>query len=479
MPALPFPISSAPGEKPQEGAGRLFNCRAVKTEEGARFPVVWRRAAGLAQMAHIADDIHLRGAINVSTTAILVMDTEVYSMVDSGGGVFTTADLGGLTGTDRITIAKNNAQPSPDIVAVSDQGAFNLFTGLAPTPFVLGSMPQPISVTCQAGYFFFAIGNGQLWASDLNSPTVQSNSFTTVQKRSGGLLRAEAFRDEIFAFGPAGCEVYRDAGAVPFPYEYHVFIPRGIAGTHAVAGFEEGWANELIWVGDDGIVYQLDGYTPVPVSTDDVSRIIALALREGQGPTLEASVQMEGLFPIWKLTNPGVWTWEYNVATKNWNERESFGTPDQRVSCSFKAFNRWVQGDRTTGLIFGVDETAFLEGTDPLVYRLRSGAGAIFPSRMEIPRLDFDFTTAVGVSTGQVPIQTDPVALISWSKDGGYSFCSPITRKIGKQGEGNHRIKILRGPATGPKGVVLEIAISDPVHAGFMGCTYAVEQRAE
>lgn len=475
---IPFPISSAPGEKPQEGAGRLINCRAVKTEQGARFPVLWRRCDGLRHIASVADHVHLRGAIQVDTTSILVFDTRAYSMTESGG-VFTTVNRGALAGTDKITIAKNNRQSTPDIVAVSDQGAFNVFTNSAPTAFTLGSMPQPNSVASQAGYLFFSIGNGQLWASNLNSTTISSNSFTTAQKRSGGLLRVVAFRDEIFAFGPAGCEVYRDAATSPFPYEFHVFIPRGIAGTHAVAGDEEGWSNELLWVGDDGIVYQLDGYTPVPVSTDDVSRIIAKALRDGEGDTLEATVHMEGLFPIWKLTNPGVWTWEYNVATKNWNERTSYLTDDQRASCSYRAFDRWIQGDRTTGILFQVDETYFQEDEEPLIYKLRSGAGAVFPSRLQIARMDFDFTTAVGVATGQDPIQTDPLVLIRWSKDGGYNFSSPVQRTIGAQGEGNHRIKVLRGPVTGPKGVVIDIEISDPVHAGFLGGTMAVEQRAE
>jgi hypothetical protein len=431
-------------------------------------------------MASIANHIHLRGAIDIEGTSILIMDTRAYSLVDSGGGVFTPTNRGALAGTDPVTIARNNSTPTPNIVAVSDQGAFNIFTNLAPTAFTLAvGQGQPNSVAGQAGYMFFSEGAGFIWATGLNSTTVSTSASTRAQKRSGGLLRVIPFRDELFAFGPSGCEVYRDAAATPFPYEFHVFIPRGIAGTHAVAGEAEGWSNELIWVGDDGIVYQLDGYTPVPVSTDDVSRIISRALRDGEGSDLEASVHMEGLFPIWKLTNPGVWTWEYNVATKNWNERTSYGTTDQRVATSYRAFDRWVQGDRTTGLIFEVDETYFQEGGDPLIFHLRSGAAASFPSREEVERIDLDFTAATGISTGLIPIQTDPVVTAAWSLDGGYNFRSAVTRPLGKQGEGNKRVKILRGPATGPKGMVLDLQVADPVHVGFMGATAAIVGKAE
>ena len=49
-----------------------------------------------------------------------------------------------------------------------------------------------------------------------------------------------------------------------------------------------------------------------------LSRAIQQAAADGQGSLLEASVHMEGQNAIWRLTNPGVWTWEYNVTTSNW-----------------------------------------------------------------------------------------------------------------------------------------------------------------
>ena len=53
--AAPFPVTSAPGARPQESAGRLINAYAVKTEQGARGPLKWLRAPGLRELANVIE----------------------------------------------------------------------------------------------------------------------------------------------------------------------------------------------------------------------------------------------------------------------------------------------------------------------------------------------------------------------------------------------------------------------------------------
>jgi hypothetical protein len=477
MTAIPFPVSSSPGVKPQEGGGRLINCFAEKLEPTARFPVVWRRCAGLRQLLYITGHSHLRGAIFLDPTLIVVLDTRVYTITETAG-VYTAVNQGALAGTGPVTVARNNAA-TPDVVCISAAGMFNLLTGSAPTNFADADLPQANSVSQLNGYFLFTIGDGRIFASGLNAVTISTSAYTTAQRRPGGLLRGVAFRGEFFAFGPSGCEVYRDVGASPFPLEFVTMIPRGIVGTHAVAGWEEGWANDLIWAADDFGVYRLVGYEPQQIANDDVSRAIAACVRAGDGSLLEASVYMQGKHAIWRLTYPGVWTWEYNKTTGNWHERQSDGRDDCRGSVTLRAFDRWISGDRTTGKLFEIVEDYYREGADPLRYIVRSGAGAAFPSRLSIARMDFDFTAAVGSADGEDPVQTNPSVLIRWSKDGGYSFGNPVTRKIGAQGAGNNRVTVLRGPLTGPKGIVVEVEVDDPVHAGFLGGQMAMQPVAE
>lgn len=477
MTAIPFPISSAPGVKPHEGAGRLINCRAEKTELGSRAPVLWRRAAGMNEMIDVSSHVHLRGAIMVGSTMVAVFDERVYAVEMSGPTLIAT-NLGELQGTGRVTIARNRAA-TPDIVAVTEDGAFSLYVNATPIVFADSDVPFPLSVCNVNGYFIFVIGDGRIIASELNSVSVATNSFVTYQNRPGGLLVGVTFGGELIVFGRSGGAVYRDEGTSPFPLKFVTDISHGIIGTFAIAGWEEGWSNQLIWVGDDNVVYRLNGYVPEAISSDDVTRIISAAAKAQQGDTLEASVHMEGRNAIWRLTNPGEWTWEYNTTTGNWNERKSYNREDCRASCSIKAFGRWIAGDRVNGKLYEILEGYYREGDEHLQYILRSGSYAAFPSRLKNPRMDFDFTAAVGMAAGEDPIETDPWVLIRWSKDGGYSFGNPVTRRLGAEGVGNNRVTVLRGPQSGPKGIVVEVEVSDPVHAGFLGGQSAIVPLAE
>lgn len=472
---IPIPVSSSPGVRPQEGAGRLINVFAEKTEPGARAPVLWKRTAGLRQVLEIASHIHLRGAILVGSTLIAVFDERAYTVTESGG-TFSSTNQGALAGDEPITVAKNNAG-TPNIVAVTENGAFNLFTSGAPTNFADADLPQPNSVAEINGYLVFTIGDGRIFATGVNNVSVATNSFTTEQS-FGGLLRGVTFKGEFYAFGRTGIGVYKDIGASPFPLQRQFAIEKGIVGTHAVAGWEDNWIGELIWVADDNNPTRLNGYTPEPIGNDDVVRDIAAAVLAGDGALLEAFVHMEGRHAMWSLTYPGNWTWTYNATTKNWHERKSYNRNDCRASSSVHAFNRWLTGDRESGVIFSVDPSFPAEGDDPLVEDIYTGNAANFPARIGIPRADFDFTAAVGVASGLDPIETDPSVLIRWSFDGGYTYGNFVTRKLGKQGQGNKQVTVQRIGLTSGKGVRFHLRVSDRVHVGFMGGEIPAEVRS-
>jgi len=475
MAAIVFPISSAPGVQAQEGSGRIINGYAVKQEQGSRSPFKWGRSAGLREILYITGHSHCRGFINVGSTLLVVLDERVYAVTLSGT-VFSAVNLGELVGTDTVPIARNNAS-TPDIVAVTEAGTFNLFTDSAPTAFVDGDLPSSNSVAGLNGYLVFSTGAGEIWATGLNAVTVASDADTNAQIKPDGLRRVVAFRGELFAMGDDSIQVYEETGDTPFPLRYkQITIPRGICGTHAVAGFEDGWANELIWTGEDNIVYQLDGYTAKPISNDDVSR----AIRDAADRTLiEACVYMDGKNAIFSLTSPGEWTWNYNVTTGAWNERKSYQRDDWRARRTIHAFERWIAGDDETGKLAMIDSTYKQEYGEALIWELQSGDNANFPYRLTIPWAAFDFVAALGNAAGSDPIETDPVVMISWSLDGGHSWGNEVRRSLGRQGESGILVRVNRIGTTKGKGVRYKLRVSDPVLVGFLGGQMPdVQQRA-
>lgn len=474
MVAVPFPVTSSPGAHPQEGAGRLINCYSVKTEQGAATPIKWKRSPGLTELMTSASYVGFRGFIEATSTQLLAVLGERVVLITSSGGLYPETDLGALDGTDLVTVAKNNAA-TPDYVCVTSDGAFNLFVGSPPTDFADADLDhQPNSVCAVKGYFVFTSADGRIAASDLNSVSVNALSFTTAP---GPLLRGVSYRDQLFAFGADFCQVYADRGLSPFPLELQTTIPVGIAGTHAVTGWEGGFTGVLAWVAQDDTVRVLDGYSPAIVSTEDVSRDIAATPDKS---VLQMSCYMSSGQAFITVTRPGFWTWEFNKTTGTWNERKSYGGECWRAQRTVRAFGKWLAGDRDTGQLYEISATAYQEGADPLVMEMTSGIIQAFPARLSVPRLDVNVTAGVGSAAGSDPIQTDPQMEIVWSRDGGYRWGTPVWRALGGEGESRTSVSVNNlGATVNGKGYRIRLRVSDPVPVSVMGAEISgVEKRA-
>ena len=464
MPDIVFPPTSAPGLRPQESGGRLINAFSEKAPVGAPSQVIIRRSPGLLRQSLNTIGARTRGFMDGGDVAFWAVKNRLLSF-DAGFGL---NNIGLLTGSQSVTFARNNAL-TPDFVAVTEDGCFSIFPDSAPVAYTDADLPASPSSVCDFdGYFIWSFGDGRIFASNLNSTEVDDQSFTTEQNLF--IRRVVRFAGNLFAFGDKWTGVYHDAGTQPFPLARDVTIPRGIVGTHAIAGWETGWSNELIWVGDDFVVYQLNGYTPTPISTDDVSRDVAAAVGAGQRALIEAYVYMFENNAFWVLTCPDRFTWEYNLPTGEWNERSSHNRASWKGMKSIRIFDNWIIGDQYTGELYTVRGDYFLEGVDPLVFQAESGIIASFPRGIVIPRASFFITPGVG--TYGAPLgAADPVVEISWSLDGGASYGYPVIRRMGMAGETNSHPYVLGSGLSRGLGVRYRLRVSDPVHVGLSGGT--------
>ena len=469
MPApIIFPTSSSPGTRPQESAGRLINAFIEKTLTGAPSTVIHRRSPGLPRLAITNVSLHTRGFLDVGSLCIWILDDKVLTFDNA----FALNEVGDLSGIEPVTTARNNATPAKQNVVVTELGCFNLFDNAAPTAFAGGILPgSPTSVCDFEGYFIWSFGSGQVWASDLNSVNVNALSFNTEQ----GLLgrRVVRYAGRLYYFGDKWTAVYRNAGTIPFPLAREVTIPRGIVGTHAVAGWETGWANTLLWAGDDFVVYKLDGYTPVPVSTDDVSRDLQRVVLAGKRNFIEAFVYMYGKNAFWVLNCHDDFTWEYNITTNEWNERKSYNHPNWKGMKSVRIFDRWIIGDEYSGELYQISGTYFLEGVEPLIWQVESGVMSGFPYGIVIPRASFHITAGVGTFL----TVADPKVEISWSLDGGYSYGDPVLRSLGGPGRTRSHPYVLSCGLSKGQGIRFRLRVSDQVHVGLNGGVIDTEPR--
>lgn len=467
---IPFPLSSSPGAKPQESAGRLINCYAeplgkdIAIRRGFAPPaVVWRKCPGLSLFA-ASSQTGFRGQILVGNTLYTAWSGKASRLTS---GSVETLLTGSLTGAEKVFFARNNAA-TPDIVCVAPgTGAFTV-TSSAVTSFADPNIGAPNSVCFMDSFFIFSYGDGTLRASGQSAVTINTLDKTTAQSKPGGLTRCLPFNGQLVALGPAFGEVYANtSNPVGFPFTRSYVLQRGLLSPYAIAGHEDGFGSALIWVADDNSVVQHNG-SPVPlkISSPDLERLIAGV---SDKTTLEASVYIAQGHPKWVISGP-TFTWEFDLGSQKWNEKASHLQMRWRGIGGCSAFGKWIVGDTNGGRLLYVNETAFDEYLNPLVMQLESGPVANFPNRTKVARADFNFVTGVGIATGVDPTATNPQVGVSWSQDLGVTWSEESLRDLGRQTTPS-RIIMLRTGSTTNVGRRWRLKISDPVYASFEGGT--------
>ena len=462
---VPFPTSSQPGIRSAESGGRIINGYVEPLSEGAPNPTIWRRAPGLRNFG-TTTRTGFRGAMEVQGTLYTAFANNLVSFTSAGGAGTGVGAAGGFSGTAKGFFARNNKSPTPDMVFVDPEGTQILFTGAGTfTSPIDTDLPAPNSVTSIDGFFVFTIGDGRVFASDLNAPTINPLSFATAEAKPDGLTRALPWAGNLYLFGPATTEVWQNAGTTPFPFARSLVINRGIAGPYCVAGVEDNFSRALCWVADDNTVVRLNGYTPEKISPPDLDGLIEDVSDKRQ---LEMSVYMSRGHAFLLLSSL-TWSWVFDLNNDRWAERQSYLNSRSRIVGGIYAFNKWLCGDLLSGNIQEVTDQVHTEVGQPFRWRLESGAVENFPVGARVGRFDCEFVTGVGVATGTDPIQTDPVVEISWSDDGGQNYYSPIRRKLGRQSRTRELVSLIA--CTGRSGWTARrwrLDISDPVHVGFM-----------
>src|SRR5262245_55503314 len=431
MVAIPWPTTSSPAKVPHLSGGRLINCYHQQMPATSRSPDRWRRAPGLRQFATTGRSGH-RGSILVGSTLYAAFANNI-TRFDAAGAA---TSVGALNGTAKVFWARNNRVPTPDIVVVDPDNGASIITASSVSSYPDADVGAPNSVCFLDGYFFFTYGDGICRASDLNATSIDPTTFIKCEGKPDGLLRALAFSD-LYLAGTDSIEVWHDtAEAAPaFPFSRLKVIPKGIIGRYAVTGFEDGIGKGIVFVGNDRVVYVLNGYVPVAISTPAVIEAIEAHLAAGGDPA-----QIE-LFPYVVngraciVMTSSSWTWVFDLDAVEWHERASYLSSSWRATGAVKAFDKWIAGDRVSGSLVEISGLARDETGAPLVFEIESGPVAKFPARVSVAQAAFDLAQGVGEATGPDPIATDPQVAISYSDDGGFAWSAPRLRRLSRQGE--------------------------------------------
>lgn len=314
-------------------------------------------------------------------------------------------------------------------------------------------------------------GTNQFYISGSNEITFDALDFASCESNYEPIVNFIVNHDELIFFKQSVTEIWRASGNPDFPFarDTNASIEHGCAARDSVAALD----NTVFWLGQNaeggGIVWRMNGYTPMRVSTDAIE--FAIASYATMADAVAYAYQQEG-HTFYVLTFPtGNATWVYDVATQLWHQRAyldpATGLLGRHRSNSHMYFGgKHIVGDYQSGALRTLDLDYYMDGaSDPLpAIRAASHLATADYGWIIHNLLQIDMETGVGLNDGQ---GIDPMACLDWSDDGGKNWSNQHFASMGGIGQFANRVRWLRlGRA---RDRVYRVTISDPVKRVIIG----------
>jgi hypothetical protein len=305
----------------------------------------------------------IRGAENVEGKYFVVSGTD-FGQIDTQGG-FTV--LGTVPGTGRVVIAHDQITSGNEILIAngSDGYTYNTVTHTF-AKITDDAFPGGKVVVYLGQYLILMDPSGRYW---YHSDLAAARDYSSIDR-----YEAEASPDRIVSliadhgrllvFGERTIEEYENQplGESAFQRTGNV-IERGCGSAYSPVLID----NAVFFLGEDGNVYRLDGFTPVRISTYPVEQAIAKCKLS---KAFAFKWEDRG-HKVYYLTFQDGLTWGYDVATRLWHRRQSYRSDGQdgrwRANTLTQWRGQWYAGDYSSGTIYVLDHSVKTESEFPLV----------------------------------------------------------------------------------------------------------------
>lgn len=458
MTAVPIAFQSSEGRYRFEGVSELVNAYAERRGDDAKAPLSVLPSDGVVELIDEASGPG-RGLIYMEDLDKLYgFNPSSAWRYTNDAGVIEAFRIGTIPGNDWVDLARNqNADPQ---LLVRHNAGVQLVESDSTAFITDEDLPDDVAcITVASGYAVYGEANGKFTLSGLNSAKViDALDFATFEQKSDKLRRVIENAGELVGFKSQSIEFWRNVADQDFPFAPIGFKSVGMLAPNSLAALD----NSLFWVGHDGIVYRLNNYDPVRVSTHSIERLIQ---EDAAQSSLLGFAWSRGGHPFYCLTGTN-WTRVYDVSTGVWHSRESYGRSTWRVRYSASAWGKVIVQDALSGKLGYFDSNTYTEFGQPIVWKVVSPPMHAFPNGGIVDALHLDLATGYGTLSGQ---GANPKVMLRVSKDGGNTFQQYRELELGVRGKYATRITARRLGAFGPKGIVFEISISDPVVRALVG----------
>jgi|GEM_PF-683014 len=379
-----------------------LNWLPVRAEvEGTLTPVRFATPPGLKPYQQIGSG-PIRGMHDLEGERFVVSGRMLYRINGDGIGI----PVGAIPGVGRVSMTHNQFKTGYQLLVENGQGGGGYVYDSNTKGFSRitdEGYPGSISSDYLDSYLLGVEPQGRYW---FHSNLADATDYNTLDR-----YESEASPDKIVGLAVSQLEVvvfnqrtieffYNAGGATGTFQNRRQSITRGCASRHTIAKLD----NTLFWLGDDGIVYRLEGYSARPISTGPMHRAFA-----GKNwAEAFAYVWEDRGFKVYYLTFPDGRTWGYDVVSGLWTRRGSYGLDRWRLTHTVKWGNQWFGGDFQSGRVWELNWDYYLEGDQEFISERTSPCMHDNQSNLGIPFAELVFDTGSGPMTDAIAFPSQP-----------------------------------------------------------------------
>ena len=427
-------------------------------KQGTRSPAMLRGCPGLTEVADTGQ-ASIRGLKEVEGRLFVVSGPRLYELKPNN----TLVELGGIPGTGRVSMAHNQITGGHELVIAQPASAY-----------VYNTVDETLSPVADDGFVGFGVVDfcdgyivgsepfGRFWA---HSDLADAKSYNTIDRyeaeaapdRITGLITTHR---EVFVLGARTGQFFYNTGGATGTFENRngSEMEVGSLSPHSLCRID----NSVIWLGNDGIVYRLNGYQPVRISTHCIEQAISRCRLQSAW----AFAYEDRGHKVYYLTLPDGETWGYDVATGEWHQRRSAGLKRWRLAHLSRLGSRWIGGDAQSGKLFEVDWSVQDEAGDPLIRERVSGVLHADQNTLRINVLELVMNPGSATSV-------DSEVEIRYSKDGGWNWSDWYAMPYGRTGQFQQRLR--RRQLGAGRHWVFHIRVADAVNADLLAASAEIE----
>lgn len=299
-------------------------------------------------------------------------------------------------------------------------------------------------------------------------------NYASAEGDPDSIVAVETSNRYLLLFNEKSTEIWTNSGNADFPFERVSggVIEKGCWAKYSVAKNE----TNVFWLGRDengqGQVYSMRGMAPSPISTHALEQKINTYADPSTAVAYCYSYEGHSFYVLTFAEA----TWVYDVTTSMWHERASFSSGSlsrERFDCLafYSAENIHVVGDYVSGKVYKLNPDVYTDDGSAISRERWSPHISASGNLMTCHAIRFDLEVGVGINgTTQ---GSDPMAMLTWSDDGGNTWSSERTASIGKIGEYKKRVIFRRLGCYRQR--LYKLRFTDPVNITVLSADIDIE----